>query len=337
MRCCLAEKIESKMENAYVLGLVSGLSAKLVSSREFNQMMESKNLDEALSMLDGTTYRDVARVQGLRGIRPFDEAIMYSFEKTYLETTSFLSEKDRHNVDVLFTWLSDLSNIKTAARAVSAKTGKPPFFPSFGLLKIKDLEDALKSQDLKDMSLRLPLGFSEIFSSALESKDNVEFEETLDRLFLGRMLAKTDGAAREYVGILIDAYNIKAYLACKLSEIDDVRPHLMDGGHYLGDIIFRISALDIQGFIKAISHTPYAQAVSLSVSGGDLGSIHLLDSNLGGAVLGELRRKAWTAPFSIYPLIHYLRMKQEEASSVRAVVFGKYFGLEADDMRGMIS
>ncbi len=326
------------MMYAYSLGLVSGLSAKILAKKDFEQMANSKDLNETLYYLENTIYVGVGRTKSpAAGINAFDDSITVCFSNAYREAASTLPQKDRAMLDTLFKGLWDLENIKSAARSFWHKTGEKPVYTQFGDISPVTLEGAAKAGDMRGFASKFPNEIADVILKSSESKSKMEFEGKLEKQYLTILLSKTKGDVREYLLLLADALNIRVYLACKLAGVEDVSPHVINEGYHLKGILQALIRQDVQGFIKDLSDTPYQAAVIKACAGGDLGNIHLLDPLLNKAISEEVKIRALLKPMSINPVIHYLRQRQQEALGVRGVIYGKLYGLTPEDIVGLVT
>jgi len=333
--------VQAEEGYAYALGLVSGLRGKLLSGRDFESLAQAKGISDLLSQLEGTGYG--ARLKGLK--HPFayadvQTALDEAFLAAYVEVASAVPASDKAALDELMLGGWDVQNIKAVSRALRALAKDSDVlgvcFPK-GRLEIPELRNLSDSSSYEEMPKKIRQPYSTLISDALaRSSNQAEFEEGLDRGFMEGILSHSTPQMRKYVGLAVDALNIRAIVRCKMAGVEPDK-HLLKGGHHMADNkLSQLLRQDLHGLAKFLEDTPYGKALHDLQSERQENRMFALERRLTQVVDSEVEYDSILNPHGISTVIAYVRAKEAEARKVRALVAGVWFGLPPDELKVML-
>ena len=333
-------KIEGSRLNlyAYGWGLVSGLSSQLFTKKDFESLIISKDVSDLLNQLSTTPYNPYLKSIGVNpSLYEIQKRIDSSFENSYDLVCSCLDDKDRHMVDLLMRGLWDLQNLKTYIRAKEHNSLKnlSYYLNDFGSFPAKTFSDA--STDEEVLLRVLPPSYTLILEKALGKDLLVDREHSIDMGFLDLMLSETKGEMRDYALLLADVLNIRTIILCKMNGVD-AKNHVVRNGYYISQMrLDELLRSDLSSQAKLLEATPYHQAVYDVVSKSTDKTIETLDMKLNNVLSNQMRLAGLEKPLSINPSLSYLKSKEDEVKSLKAVVAGIWHGFPKDEIRGLIS
>ncbi len=326
--------------HAYAYGMVSGMRSRLLARRELELMAQAGSVDEVLSMFEGTRYGDeTRRLSKGFSLSDVEGILADDFKQNYCELASTLPEDERNMLDAVFPASWDLENLKTVCRAVRSKAGEKALdgILSTGMLGRERLRELSAAEDVSALPAMLPQPYRVYVEKALEKDSTTAFEEELDRLFLKDMLDAADGSFAAYVRTMVDILNVRTVLRCKLGGVDAAEHVLWEGRYITRSRLEELLRQDAEGVAKALEGTPYHDAARDTVSESAEGSLEDLDLRLQRILDREVEYDAVAEPLTVKSVIAYLRLKRREVNNLLAILAGKWFRLDGDTVKGLIS
>jgi vacuolar-type H+-ATPase subunit C/Vma6 len=324
---------------AYTYGMVSGMYGRLLRKQDIELLLQSGSVEEVLTGLDNTPYGEFIRdIKPGFSLQDIDGALSSAFRRAYINLTVNLPASDRKMLDRIILGGLDVDNIKTVIRSV--KAGQPQvtgMFSSYGHLDARELGELAGLTDVGEVAARLPEPHSAIVEAARGKQTQLEFEEEVDRRFTATLIEDARGQLGDYVGLLVDVLNIRTILRCKLQEVE-ATPHIIPGGYHIKPKkLTDMARTDAEGMANTLLDTPYHQQVRDTIQGVGDCTIDNLDVRLNGVLTLEAENQALRWPVGVASVIAYLRRRQAETDSIRAVIAGKWYGLSVSELRGMLA
>jgi len=329
------------MLSAYGWGLVSGLWAKLLRPKDIEMLLASQSTYDFLTSLENTPYgQDLAGVGPDTGLSEIQARLTGSFKKTYVLITGWMPEKDRMMTDMLMKGLWDLANAKAVLRGRRAGLAGDAIASAlndFGTIPKQDMIAASKAGDDEELAKAMPPGLSMHVARALTISDNMEAERMLDREFLLSMLGKCEGEIMDYVLVLIDVLNLRTLLLAKIRGFDPSDDIIPDGRHIMPSKLAELIKTDRASFVQLLADTPYYGPMQAAMESRDDTPFEAVDIGLSRVISHEMELASYAKPLSVNSSLSYLKKKEDEVRTLKAIAAGKFHGLPEKEIRGLIS
>lgn len=323
---------------AYGWGLVSGLTSGLLSTKDYEALIISKDIPDMLNQLTNTSYGDYLKAIGpTPRLYDIQKRIDESYGVTYSLVCAHLDVDDRKMMDLLIRGLWDLQNLKAYVRArergiLSDVTGH---LNDFGSISSEEFQSL--AQDEEVLMKGLPDDYSLLLEKAFTMSSLSEMEHALDVGLMELMIEKTTGDIRDYALKLADIMNIRTVLLCKLNGVD-AKGIVFSNGYYLSPMkLDEILRSDMASIPNLLEGTPYQKAVLDVVSKTSDELIETLDARLNRVLSDQMRLASVQDPLSINSSLSYLKAKEDEVKSLKAVVAGIWHNMPKDGIRRLIS
>ena len=94
---------------------------------------------------------------------------------------------------------------------------------------------------------------------------------------------------------------------------------------------------DLSSIVKHLEGTPYGETVKDAISSSSSKHVEALQVMLDRILMDEIMHASNSNPLSLNSSLSFLKKKEGEVTTLRAIVAGKWFDLEESEIRGMIS
>ncbi|UCC91607.1 MAG: V-type ATPase subunit, partial [Candidatus Aenigmatarchaeota archaeon] len=95
--------VSKENEYAYAYGVVSGMTAKLIDDKTFDELARFRSVEEVVAFLEGTDYEpEIKKVVGKTiDIRSLESALKKHFVRIYGSIVSSIPESDRKDLNMI--------------------------------------------------------------------------------------------------------------------------------------------------------------------------------------------------------------------------------------------
>ncbi|MBU4534380.1 MAG: V-type ATP synthase subunit C [Euryarchaeota archaeon] len=321
---------------AYPNARVRARIGRLITQKQFSEILESENLEEVKNYLRGfpeySKYVDKY---------PLEKALDIQLAETHdlIARIAPGGIKDVFRV-LLKKW--DINNIKTLITAKEA--GLNPEKTAELLIPFGEISDVVeKLVEVKSVT-EVIIGlegteYSQILEDALtdyEEKGMVlPLEAALDKFYLENLLKAVSDPSdanttllHPYIGTQVDASNLKIILRAKADGLkyDDISPYMISKGYQIRDWKLKdlMESEDVSGVISALEGTDYsAIMVDALAEYNKTGSIAPFEAALSEYIQKTAKTLSLKKPFGIGPMIGFLSRKEVEIKNLKVIVRGK--------------
>jgi len=301
-------------------------------------MIQAATPRDVVASLDSTDYGPhLRRFTAASSLIGLEAGVASALKSCVEELVRAAPEKDGCALAAHVYGRWDLDNIKTLSRGL--RSALPPerviplLFPT-GLIGPEELKSCSEAKTHQELAEKLRPPYRDILSgAAVKWGSPLEYEEELDRGFIRRLASASSGAMADQAGMLADTLNIRTTMRCIDSGVQ-ASGHMIGGGLYINDNRLRqMGGQDRQGVARLLADTPYAGAVREALQLG----YPELDSRLRHAVDEETKYRSLLHPLSVDTVVSFIREKEREAYTLRAILAGKWHGLTADALKAVVS
>lgn len=339
----------------YSLAKVSSWEAKVISKARLNELADLPKATDVFEALQDTDYKsflsDMSKMERIDMLE-VERAIKNQLSQKYQEILE-IAPKERRKTIAKIIQRIDIWNIK--AIITSIHNGVP---------KEKRLDGLIPSPTLPIERLRL-LASAENFRELLEYFRDTEYFEPFsaalkdyERIGLVAILSAMDrhyysslwkevlgkGAQRsilkQMIGYEIDAVNIKLILRLKNegASPEEISKYIILPSFQLTEETIRsmIAAEDIESAIDVASYV-YGKIFSEVFSEfRETRSLFVIERALDEWQLGFFKWLSLTKPFSVAPLLYYIRLKEAEVENLRTIIRLKMDKIEAGEIKKIL-
>lgn len=334
---------------------VRGMRSRLLTSRFFDELMQTTDLTRIIQMLIDTEYGPDIETAIIQGRTPaaMDEAFRANMVRTFRKVMGFLNSEAHVLVGTLLgRW--DLFNIKSIVRGkhmhltseqiedgLYAVGSLTPVELRY-LMELKDIRSVVHTLATWGSPYAAPLrnglvAYGEGANlAALElAVDSYYFSWAASRLSSRRANAVL---AREILGLQADSVNLLTTFRLLKSNLGDLDPKMfyLPAGRYVDEETFidLIKVSDVEEVLDGLKGTPYArQLESVIANYLEEGSLAVFERALEDYVMRRALDAGRGDPLGVGITIGYLWAKQNEVTNLRIIVKGTSVGMPADRMR----
>jgi len=334
----------------YVCTRLRVRASRLIPREEYLRLLEM-DLDEITRFIEETAYKtEIDELStSFSGIDLVEVALSWNMAKEFQRimeitggtlrqfTRDYLRRFDIQNVlTILRGKLHGISSGRIKEVLVPAGEFDRTFLDR--LLAEETVEGVVEA--LKETSLG-PI-IEEEFPAAQESGSFSRMENQLYKALYQQLIAEAVSGIRggdifhRYLQLEIDMINIKNIFRLRgVLEREEIGERMIHGGTIRLEDLQRISAIEeFDEFIDALKEKVRNESIREALERvRDRQPIHEIELALTRVMIDQLRRTSKRLPFSIYPILTYLELKNHEVANLRALARGKEAGLTAEEIR----
>jgi len=310
---------------SYPNARIKAMEAKLLTEQRFNELAESRTLQNFVVSLEDTDYRDY-----LANISSYDvESIERALEKALAGTYELMVKILPKRVGPFFSLMLEEWDVRNISSVVKAKLAGEPaidYVMEIGpmLQKVKAMAEAKTMEEILVILEGTP--YEEVYQKLLLGEIDVrQFETELYRMHYGKLLdyalsKKEDERVilEEFVRLRIDKLNILTVLRAKAAGMsaEEIRPMLIPGGSVKLDPLLHVDDLSMAlAELDSTKYGPVIREVREEVER-DLG---VLERALERHIIERLNELNRFYPLSVAAPLSYILQKEREVRRLRAV------------------
>ncbi len=310
---------------SYPNARIKAMEAKLLTEQRFNELAESRTLQNFVVSLEDTEYRDY-----LSDLQGYDvESIERAFEKALAGTYELMVKILPKRVSPFFKLLMEEWDVRNITSVVKAKLAGEPatdYVVEIGpmLPKVKAMAEAKSMEEILVILEGTP--YEEPYQKLLLGEMDVRsFETELYRMHYGKLLdyalSKKDeerAILEEFVRLKIDRANILTVLRAKAAKLsaEEIKPMLIQGGSVRLDPLLHVDDLSMAlAELDSTKYGPVIRDVREEVER-DLG---VLEKTLDGYILERMNELNRFYPLSVAAPLGYILQKEREVRKLRAI------------------
>ncbi|ASJ06295.1 V-type ATP synthase subunit C [Thermococcus pacificus] len=310
---------------SYPNARIKAMEAKLLTEQRFNELAESKTLQNFVVSLEDTDYRSY-----FANLSSYDvESIERALEKALAGTYELMAKILPKRVSPFFRLLLEEWDVRNITSVVKAKLAGEPatdYVVEIGTMlpKVKAMAETKTMEEMLVILEGTP--YEEPYQRLyLNEIDVSAFETELYRMHYGKLLEyalsrKEDERVilEEFVRLRIDKLNILTVLRAKAAGMsaEEIEPMLIPGGSVRLDPLLHID--DLSMALAELDSTKYGQVIRgvREEVERDLG---VLEKALDGYILERMNELNRFYPLSVAVPLGYILQKEREVRKLRAI------------------
>ncbi len=310
---------------SYPNARIKAMEAKLLTEQRFNELAESRTLQNFVVSLEDTPYRDY-----LADLQSYDvESIERALEKALAGTYELMAKILPKRVNPFFRLLLEEWDVRNITSVVKAKLADEPamdYVVEIGpmLQKVKAMAEAKSMEEILVILEGTP--YEEPYQKLLLGEiDARAFETELYKMHYGKLLdyalSKKDEERtilEEFVRLRIDKLNILTALRGKAARLsaEEIRPMLIPGGSVKLDPLLHVEDLSMAlAELDSTKYGPVIRDVREEVEK-DLG---VLERVLEEHIIERMNELNRFYPLSVATPLGYVLQKEREVRKLRAI------------------
>lgn len=314
---------------AQSIARIKALETKLLDRAKFETIIESKDFNDAIRILQDSLYAQYLSFD-------YEAGLVKALEDLYVEMRKLSPSKEV--VDVLAARY-DGHNIKTLIKAKFSNFDADRLLINIGTIPLDNLKIMLKEENFRDMNKTLRFYVEKAISEFKNTENPQDIDIVIDQGILKYMQEIAENSGLEYlkkiVKLIIDMTNIKAFIRIKVQdrERELFAKVYASGGNLDMDHFMNSFNDSLDSFANKIMHSEHFKwvkgAIEEYIKSGDIGSIEKYGDNY----IIDIIKNSKFVSFGPDPLIAFLIAKENENRLLRIVLTGKKNNVSPDVIR----
>ena len=302
---------------------VRARNGRLLSEKEFSEIVESQNVEELKNYLRGTA--DYAKYIDMY---PLEKALDSQLAETYDSIARITPDNSKEIFRFLLKkW--DIKNIKSIIIAKEAGLSQAEtldMIVPFGELTDK-LDSLIEADNVTEVVNALEgTEYPKILEDAVpiykETGLLLPLEDAMDKYILKNLLRTSatpeddnTSLLHNYIGTMVDVANIKVIIRAKADNLkyEDIEAYMISDGYQVREWKLKelMEAEDVEGVISGLEGTDYAPLLSEAMSEfKETSSMASFESSLDNFVVKTAKTISLKNQFGIGPMIGFLSRKE---------------------------
>ena len=306
----------------YAVARIRMLERSLLTEKNYIQMAEAKNADEALKILLEAGYGQM----GQSDAKNFESLLSASLSKAYADVRELVAEENFMDV---FLYKNDYHNLKVLVKAEISGSNPDAYIINGGTVDAEVLKTAFATKNYSAVPYDMRLAIEEAFDAYAKTQSGQSVDMVMDKATFKHMseTAKQSGSRfiEKYVEYVCDITNLKSFFRIKTMK----RPFEM-----FSEVYVEGGSLSLEAFKTAFNgETPWSglkgtQYYDLCAEGMPKGFtvFERLCDNFIMSYIKEAKYKSLT----MEPMAAYIYARETEVKTVRIIMSGKINGIDAD-------
>ncbi len=324
---------------SYPNARIRAMEAKLLTEQKFNELAESRTLQNFVVNLEDTDYKDyLANVQSYT-VEEIEGALERALAGTYELMYKILPKRSKEFFSLLLEeW--DVRNIASVVKAKLAGEPANDYVVEIGrmLPKVRAMAEAKTMEEILVILEGTP--YEEPYQKLLLGEiDATRFETELYRMYYSKLLnyalSRKDEEKlilSEFVRLKIDKVNIVTVLRAKAAGMsaEEIKAMLIPGGSVKLDSILHVDSLDMA--LAELDSTKYGPVIR-NVREEVEGDLSVLERVLEDYIIERVAELDRFYPLSVAAPLLYILKKGREIRKLRAMAKLIGDGLEPEKIK----
>jgi ATP synthase A1 C subunit len=330
-------------EYAYAYGVVSGMTAKLIDDKTFDELTRFRSVEEVVAFLEGTDYEpDLKKVIGKTiKIEDLEHALKHHFIRIYKSIVSSLPESDQEALNKIIVENLRVENLKIILRGIHSGIGSERIEEMLDMITDQEfLMELIKSRSVEEFVEKLEkTEYHEILEKKLpeyrELGNLLPLENSLDKYLIDSWRGIDCFDIRRFVEIKIDTINIRTILRCKVSGIPS-KDYVIQGG-YLKEKLKDMERGEVKDILEILDKTPYGKASREAMNEYQkTNSLIAFEKRLESEILKFLKENAILRPLSMFSIILFINAKRREVKNLNTVIVCKHYDVPPEEIKEIL-
>lgn len=307
-------------EFASIVSLIRVWESKLLGKSQYDRLIDSDNLEDALKLLQETPYGRFLENGD------FEAALNSAARNMYND----ISKVTPYEIVVDFMRVKyDYHNIKTLIKEKILEKDFSHILIPIGIIDIDKLKAAVSGEELKDLPDIIKEAIEATLKDYEATEDPQRIDIILDRYMFSHMTQIVKNINSEfinkYLSILIDLTNIKTLLRVKKlnKEAAFFKSLLIEGGKIDRRTFNELYAESMEGISHKLGSTEYGNMLKDSMEYyAKTDSLAILEKNIDNYLM-DYMKKAKFINLGPEPIVVYMFARETEIKNIRIILVGK--------------
>ena len=327
---------------SYPNARINAMEAKLLSEQRFNELAESRTLQNFVVNLEDTDYRDYLADVSEYTVEEIERALDRALAGSYELMFKMLPKRSRDFFKLLLEeW--DIRNIASVVKAKMAGEPAGDYVVELGpmLPKVKAMAEAKTLEEVLVILEGTP--YEGPYQRLLLGELDVSaFETELYRIYYGKLMEYATSRAaderkiiEEFVRMKIDKLNILTVLRAKSAgmKAEEIRPLLLEGGSVNLEPVLHVDDLGMAiAELDSTKYGPILREVREDVER----DLSVLERALDRHIIDRMNELVRFYPLSIATPISYALKKEAEVRKLKAIAKLIEDGVMPEVIKGLV-
>ena len=313
-------------DNKYLYSVtrVRALETKLLDKAKIERMVEAKNADEIIKILNETEYG--SSISEMKDIEDYEIVLSKELSKTYELLREISPVPELTN---LFTLRYDIQNLKTLLKSSYLDEENDGLLSDIGTIPSQRLKKMVKEKDFSDLDPIIRECVEQVIGEFTVNPDPQLIDVTLDKCLYNLMYktAKDNNSSflMDYISTQIDLINIKSLVRVKAMGYgrDFLKKVILMNGKLDYSFFNDIFDESMETLSDRLAFKDYGKVVGEGISNYIKTKSLTKFEKLSDDFIFEIAKKGKYVAFGIEPLVGYLMAKENEAKIIRMIMVGK--------------
>lgn len=308
----------------YSVTRVRAMETKLLDKAKIERMIEAKNAEEIIKILNETEYG--SSISEMKDIEDYETVLSKELSKTYELLSEISPVPELTN---LFLLRYDVQNLKTLLKSCYLEDENDQTLCSIGTQSSQCLKQMVKEKDFSDLHPILREGVEKVEAELSVNPDPQIIDVTLDNSMY-RLMYKIASDNKcsfltNYISAQIDLINIKTLVRVRAMGYgrDFLKKVILDNGNLDYSFFNDIFDESLETLIDSLAFKDYGKVVEEGISNYIKTTSLTKFEKLSDDFIFEIAKKGKYVAFGIEPLVGYLMAKENEIKIIRMLMVGK--------------
>ncbi|WP_297507737.1 V-type ATP synthase subunit C [Thermococcus sp.] len=327
---------------SYPNARIRAMEAKLLSGQKFNELAESRTLQNFVVNLEDTEYKEYFSDIQSYSVEEIERALERALAGTYELMYKILPKRSRDFFGILLEeW--DVRNIASVVKAKLAGEPASDYVVELGkmLPKVKAMAEAKTMEEILVILEGTP--YEEPYQKLLLGEiDATRFETELYRIYYSKLLnyalsrkEEERVILTEFVRLSIDKKNLSTVLRAKVAGMsaDEIRPLLIPGGTVNMESVLHVDSLDMAlAELDSTKYGPVIREVREEIEG----DLSALERAMDDYIIERVAELDRFYPLSVATPLLYILKKDREVRKLRAMAKLIGDGLQPEEIKHIV-
>lgn len=330
-------------EYAYAYGVVSGMTAKLIDDKTFDELTRFRSVEEIVAFLEGTDYEpEIKKVIGKTiQIRDLEHAFKEHFVRMFRSIVSSIPESDQEDMNKIIAESLRVENLKIIMRGIHSGMEPEKINELLDMMFDEELTNELVGAKSVEEFIEKLEGteYHEVLSSKIpeyrELGNLLPLENSLDKQMVDSWKGIRSLDLQKFVETKIDTINIRTIIRCKISGIP-TKDYVIDGGN-LRMKLKDMERGEVKDILEMLDKTPYGKSAKEAMAEYEKNkSLVSFEKKLDDEVLKFLKENAMLRPLGVFSVISFINAKRREVKNLNTVVVCKNYDIPSEEIKEIL-
>ncbi|UCC91229.1 MAG: V-type ATPase subunit [Candidatus Aenigmatarchaeota archaeon] len=330
-------------EYAYAYGVVSGMTAKLIDDKTFDELARFRSVEEVVAFLEGTDYEpEIKKVVGKTiDIQNLENALKKHFVRIYNSIISSIPESDRKDLNRIISEGLRAENLKIIMRGIHSGMEPEKIEEMLDMKEDEEfMKELAKAKSIEEFIEKLgETEYHDVLKSEIpkynELGNLLPLENSLDKHMIDSWRGISSKVLRRFVDIKIDTIHIRTILRCKISKIPS-KDYVIEGGN-LKNRLGEMERGEVKDILEILDRTTYGKAAKEAMAEYEkTKSLVSFEKKLESDILTFLKENAILRPLGVFSVMSFINSKRREVRNLNTVVVCKHYDIPPEEIKEIL-